>query len=63
MKAKRRRREPECKARVALKALKGVQTIEGIGQQVQGIILHISNSLQLLCFPHASAARVLVLKR
>ena len=30
MKAKRRRHEPECKARVALEALKGVQTVEGI---------------------------------
>jgi transposase len=32
MKAKRRRHEPEFKARVALEALKGVQTIEEIAK-------------------------------
>ena len=32
MKAKRRRHEPECTARVALEALKGVQTIQEIAK-------------------------------
>jgi transposase len=33
MKAKRRRHEPEFKARVALEALKGIKTIQQIGKE------------------------------
>lgn len=35
MKAKRKRCEPEFKARVALEALKGLKTIQQIGQEYQ----------------------------